>query len=88
MSAPQPSSLTRHLLDLGHTRIAFASGPEHYLPAREKEAGWRGVMALRGFPADGQIAHEDFTVEGGLRAASHAAVELTRARPGSSARTT
>ena len=58
----------RHLLDLGHTRIAFASGPEHYLPAREKEAGWRGVMAMRGFPADGQIAHEDFTVEGGLRA--------------------
>jgi DNA-binding LacI/PurR family transcriptional regulator len=58
----------RHLLDLGHTRIAFASGPEHYLPAREKEAGWRGVMAMRGVPADGQIAHEDFTVEGGLRA--------------------
>ena len=25
-------------------------------------------MAMRGFPADGQIAHEDFTVEGGLRA--------------------
>lgn len=59
---------TRHLLDLGHTRIAFASGPEHYLPAREKEAGWRGVMAIRGVPADGQIAHDDFTVEGGLRA--------------------
>jgi DNA-binding LacI/PurR family transcriptional regulator len=57
-----------HLLDLGHTRIAFASGPEHYLPAREKEAGWRGVMAMRGVPADGQIAHDDFTVEGGLRA--------------------
>ena len=33
---------TQHLIDLGHTRIAFASGPEHYLPAREKEAGWRG----------------------------------------------
>jgi DNA-binding LacI/PurR family transcriptional regulator len=59
---------TRHLLDLGHTRIAFASGPEHYLPAREKEAGWRGVMAIRGVSADGQIAHDDFTVEGGLRA--------------------
>jgi DNA-binding LacI/PurR family transcriptional regulator len=59
---------TQHLLDLGHTVIAFASGPEHYLPAREKEAGWRGILAIHGVPADGHIAHDDFTVEGGLRA--------------------
>jgi DNA-binding LacI/PurR family transcriptional regulator len=60
---------TQHLLDLGHERIAFASGPEHYLPAREKEAGWRGVLAIRGIEADGLIAHDDFDVEGGTRAA-------------------
>lgn len=60
---------SQHLLDLGHERIAFASGPEHYLPAREKEAGWRGALALRGIHADGLIAHDDFDVEGGARAA-------------------
>jgi DNA-binding LacI/PurR family transcriptional regulator len=60
---------SQHLMDLGHERIAFASGPEHYLPAREKEAGWRGALAIRGFHADGLIAHDDFDVEGGARAA-------------------
>ncbi len=60
---------TQHLVDLGHTRIAFASGPEHYLPAREKEAGWRGMLAVRGIVSDGLIEHDEFDVDGGARAA-------------------
>ena len=60
---------TQHLVDLGHTRIAFASGPEHYLPAREKEAGWRGMLAVHGIVSDGLIEHDEFDVDGGARAA-------------------
>ena len=60
---------TEHLVDLGHTRIGFVSGPDHYLPAREKEAGWRGMLAIRGIVADGLIEHDEFDVGGGARAA-------------------
>ena len=59
---PQPQLAAQHLLDLGHTRIAFASGPEHYLRlARRKPAG-AGVMAMRGFPPTGRSAR-GFDVE-------------------------
>ncbi len=30
---------TQHLLDLGHERIGFVAGPEHYLPTQLKAAG-------------------------------------------------
>jgi DNA-binding LacI/PurR family transcriptional regulator len=60
---------TQHLLALGHTRIAFASGPDYYLPARQKAAGWEAALHAAGVAANGFIEHEDFTVEGGLRAA-------------------
>jgi len=59
---------TQHLLDLGHTRIGYASGPDFYLPAREKEAGWQAALIAAGITPDGRITHEDFTVAGGLRA--------------------
>ncbi len=58
---------TQHLLNLGHTRIAFASGPEYYLPARQKAVGWEGALLSAGIARDGLLAHEDFTVEGGFR---------------------
>jgi DNA-binding LacI/PurR family transcriptional regulator len=58
---------TQHLLELGHTRIAFASGPTYYLPARQKAAGWESALLAAGITRDGLLAHEDFTVEGGLR---------------------
>ena len=60
---------TQHLLDLGHTCIAFASGPRYYLPAREKQAGWQTALLAAGYTPDGHLAHDDFTVAGGLRAA-------------------
>jgi DNA-binding LacI/PurR family transcriptional regulator len=59
---------TQHLVELGHTRIAFASGPTYYLPARQKAAGWEAALLAAGITRDGLLAHEDFTVEGGLRA--------------------
>jgi DNA-binding LacI/PurR family transcriptional regulator len=59
---------TQHLIDLGHRRIGFAAGPKHYLPTREKTAGWRHALASAGLEVDGLIAHADFSVEGGFRA--------------------
>jgi len=59
---------TQHLLDLGHTRIGFASGPEFYLPAREKAAGWQAALHASGLATDGLVEHDDFSVEGGLHA--------------------
>jgi DNA-binding LacI/PurR family transcriptional regulator len=59
---------TQHLIDLGHEHIGFAAGPEHYLPTREKTAGWRTALLGSGLAADGLIAYADFSVEGGFRA--------------------
>jgi len=59
---------TQHLLALGHTRIAFASGPTYYLPAVHKADGWESALLAAGIARDGLVQHEDFTVEGGLRA--------------------
>jgi LacI family transcriptional regulator len=58
---------TQHLLQLGHRRIAFASGPDYYLPSQEKEAGWRSALTRAGITPDGWVGHDDFSVEGGLR---------------------
>jgi DNA-binding LacI/PurR family transcriptional regulator len=59
---------TQHLADLGHRRIGFAAGPEHYLPTREKAAGWRRALVSAGLEVDGLIAHADFSVDGGFHA--------------------
>ena len=61
---------TQYLLNLGHTCVGFASGPQYYLPAREKETGWRTALVAAGMTPDGNVAHGDFTVEGGVRAGS------------------
>jgi DNA-binding LacI/PurR family transcriptional regulator len=59
---------TQHLLGLGHRRIAFAAGPEHYLPTREKDAGRRAALAEAGIDPDGLVAFSAFDVEGGREA--------------------
>src|ERR671931_1693526 len=62
-------SATQHLLALGHSRIAYASGPTHYLPVQQKATGWRAALHDAGVAADGLVEHEEFTVQGGYRAA-------------------
>ena len=56
---------TQHLIDLGHKRIGFVAGPEHYLPTRFKAEG--RLAALRSADVDGHalVAHAAFAVEGG-----------------------
>ena len=59
---------TQHLLDLGHERIGFVAGPEHYLPVQLKAAGREQVMRAAGLDPDGMTAHAEFSVAGGRRA--------------------
>jgi DNA-binding LacI/PurR family transcriptional regulator len=59
---------TQHLIDLGHRRIGFVAGPEHYLPTQLKAAGRATAMAAAGLEPDGLVAYADFQIEGGGRA--------------------
>jgi DNA-binding LacI/PurR family transcriptional regulator len=56
---------TQHLIDLGHERIGFVAGLEHYLPTQLKAAGRATVLAAAGLESDGLTAHADFGTEGG-----------------------
>jgi len=46
---------TRHLLDLGHTRIGFAGGPAQSLPARERLHGYREALEAAGIALDAAL---------------------------------
>jgi DNA-binding LacI/PurR family transcriptional regulator len=59
---------TQYLIDLGHERIGFVAGPEHYLPTQLKAAGRASALAAAGLEADGLMVHADFSAEGGGRA--------------------
>lgn len=60
-------SATRHLLSLGHTRIAIIGGPEDILCSRARLDGYRAAMDAAGVPIDpGLISHGMFHVEEGI----------------------
>jgi DNA-binding LacI/PurR family transcriptional regulator len=59
---------TRHLIELGHKRIGFVAGPEHYLPTQLKAAGRDTALAAAGLNGDDLAANAEFGVEGGGRA--------------------
>lgn len=59
---------TRHLIELGHERIGFVAGLEHYLPTRLKAEGRAAALADAGLESGGLTAHADFSTEGGGRA--------------------
>ncbi len=63
---------TRHLLDLGHRRIAYVSGQAHHSDDRERLAGYHEALAEAGAPADPAWALEgDGDTSGGERALAH-----------------
>lgn len=66
---------TRHLIGLGHRRIACITGPEHLAPSRLRTEGWRQALGEAGLPADTLIS-ADFTSQGG-----HEATRTLLARP-------
>src|SRR5947207_6635901 len=60
---------TQHLIDLGHERIGYVAGPDHYLPTRQKAAGRRSALRAAALDPDGLVAYgDDFTVEAGRAA--------------------
>lgn len=62
--------LVRHLLDLGHRRIAVLSGSPEVTTATDRAAGYRRAMLEAGCSeSDLLIAYSSFTQEGGYRMA-------------------
>ena len=60
-------SATRHLLELGHRRIAVITGPEFAMSSRARLDGYRAALETAGVPVDPRlIGKGDFLVDGGL----------------------
>ena len=61
---------TRHLIGLGHQRIAFVSGPEGSLVTRDRERGFRAAMHDNGLAVDeDHLCRAPLSTEGGAAAA-------------------
>lgn len=64
-------ALTRHLLELGHRRIAFLAGPPMVPAAQERLEGWRRALREAQIePDDRLVFHAGSTVEEGQKAAA------------------
>jgi DNA-binding LacI/PurR family transcriptional regulator len=61
---------TRHLIELGHRRIAIIGGPEHLWSSRARLAGYRAALEAAGLPVARELIRRDqFCAEGGRRQA-------------------
>ncbi|MGP3966098.1 LacI family DNA-binding transcriptional regulator [Streptomyces sp. 6N223] len=57
---------TRHLLQLGHRRVAVITGPEHALSSRARLDGYRAAMDMAGVPVDPELVRVgDFRIGSG-----------------------
>ncbi len=62
---------TRHLLELGHTRIAMIGGPERVLCSRARVDGYRAALETAGLTVDPDLVrYGDFHVESGFKQAT------------------
>jgi len=69
---------TRHLLGLGHRRIAAISGPRGWMATEERKRGYVAALAATGVLPDPELVIEsNFGVDGG-RAAATALLELAQ----------
>lgn len=64
---PGITAATRHLLDLGHRRIAHVTGPSQFVHTAHRLDAWRAALAAAGVPA-GPVLTSDFTASGGAQA--------------------
>jgi LacI family transcriptional regulator len=72
-------SATRHLIELGHTRIAAIGGPANLWSSRARLDGYRAAMLAAGLTVDERLVCRDaFSVPGGRR---QAALLLDRPAP-------
>ncbi len=63
-------SATRHLIELGHRRIAMIAGPDRVLCCRARLDGYRSALEAAGLPTDpGLVVRTDLTREDGRTAA-------------------
>lgn len=62
-------AMVRHLVEAGHQRVAFISGPKTNFDAQQREKGYRAAMAKHAPDASLVIVDGDFTEESGYRAA-------------------
>jgi len=61
---------TRHLIDLGHRRVACITGPSDVTPSAERVTGYRQALEAEGIPANGNlIVRGDFQYESAYQAA-------------------
>ena len=60
---------TRHLIDLGHSRIGFVRGSDEYALSGWRERGWRTVMEAAGLETGGLCTSGDFSYASGKAAA-------------------
>ncbi|MBD8881796.1 LacI family DNA-binding transcriptional regulator [Rhodanobacter sp. 7MK24] len=61
-------AMVRHLVGVGHDRIAFVSGPKDNFDARQREAGFRAAMAKLAPGTSLRIVSGDFGESSGYRA--------------------
>ena len=60
-------SAARHLIELGHRRIAAIAGPPELWSSQARLDGYRAAMQEAGLPVDkALVRHDTFTVPGGL----------------------
>lgn len=63
--------MTRHLLDVGHRRIAFIGGPMHLRTSTVRYAGHRAALAEAGVATEADLHQPGaFTIDGGQAAMS------------------
>jgi len=61
-------SATRHLIELGHRRIAMVNGPVAWPCCRARLGGYRAALEMAGLPVDPDLIRDStLYVEGGLR---------------------
>ncbi|WP_205856073.1 LacI family DNA-binding transcriptional regulator [Phytoactinopolyspora endophytica] len=61
---------TQHLVEHGHTRIAFVGGPEYASSSQQRESGYRDAMLEAGLEVAAELVHHsDFSMEAGGQAA-------------------
>jgi DNA-binding LacI/PurR family transcriptional regulator len=63
---------TRHLIELGHRRVAAIGGSAHLWSSRARLDGYRAAMLEAGLPVDDKLVCRDtFSVAGGRQQATH-----------------
>jgi len=74
------SAMVQHLLQAGHSSVAFIAGPESNFDAQQRDKGYRAAMAKYAPNAPINIVVGDFTEASGYRAGRELLAQQTRPR--------